>query len=265
MTMENQPSISRRGLLKWAGAGSIALAAAGALSACSPAQSELASTQGDTGAETDSALQERYADLPVEESRAYAVIVGGGAGGRSAIFVTLGTGIGGGVIVDGRLLTGAHSVGGELGHIEISAPDKAPCACGKRGCVEQYASANGIVRVTKKRLAESAEPSCLRAMEHFACKDVFDAARSGDALAAREVDEMTDTLGVALASIASTTDPEMFLIGGGVARAGDVLFDPLVVHFKTYAFKSCRETPIVPAILGNDAGIYGSVRLIVGE
>ena len=66
-------------------------------------------------------------------------------------------------------------------------------------------------------------------------------------------------------SIASTTDPEMFLIGGGVARAGDVLFDPLVEHFKTYAFKSCRETPIVPAILGNDAGIYGSVRLIVGE
>ena len=86
MTMENQPSISRRGLLKWAGAGSIALAAAGALSACSPAQSELASTQGDTGAETDSALQERYADLPVEESSAYAVIVGGGAGGLLAAY-----------------------------------------------------------------------------------------------------------------------------------------------------------------------------------
>ena len=191
--------------------------------------------------------------------------MGGGSGCRSAIFVTLGTGIGGGVIVDGRLLTGAHGVGGELGHIEISAPDKAPCTCGKRGCVEQYASANGIVRVTKKRLAESAEPSCLRAMEHFACKDVFDAARSGDALAAREVDEMTDTLGMALATIASTTDPEMFLIGGGVARAGDVLFDPLVEHFKTYAFKSCRETPIKAASLGNDAGIYGAVRLIVGE
>ena len=76
---------------------------------------------------------------------------------------------------------------------------------------------------------------------------------------------MTDTLGMALASIASTTDPEMFLIGGGVARAGDVLFDPLVEHFKTYAFKSCRETPIKAASLGNDAGIYGAVRLIVGE
>ena len=190
---------------------------------------------------------------------------GGGSGCRSAIFVTLGTGIGGGVIVDGRLLTGAHGVGGELGHIEISAPDKAPCTCGKRGCVEQYASANGIVRVTKKRLAESTEPSCLRGMADFACKDVFDAARSGDALAAREVDEMTDTLGMALASIASTTDPEMFMVGGGVARAGDVLFNPLREHFKTYAFSSCRETPIVAATLGNDAGIYGAVRLIVGE
>ena len=118
--------------------------------------------------------------------------MGGGSGCRSAIFVTLGTGIGGGVIVDGRLLTGAHGVGGELGHIEISAPDKAPCTCGKRGCVEQYASANGIVRVTKKRLAESAEPSCLRAMEHFACKDVFDAARGGDAFAVETLEQVFD-------------------------------------------------------------------------
>ena len=94
---------------------------------------------------------------------------------------------------------------------------------------------------------------------------MFDAARNGDALAAREVDEMTDTLGMALATIAATVDPEMFMVGGGGSRAGEVLFAPLREHFKVYAFKSCRETPIVPAILGNDAGIYGSVRLIVGE
>ena len=94
---------------------------------------------------------------------------------------------------------------------------------------------------------------------------MFDAARSGDALAAREVDEMTSVLGLALASIAATTDPEMFMIGGGVSRAGDVLFEPLRRHFREYAFMSCRETPIVAATLGNDAGIYGSVRLIVGE
>jgi uncharacterized membrane protein len=111
---------------------------------------------------------------------------------------------------------------------------------------------------------ESGTPCTLRGTE-FAAKDVFDAARNGDALAAREVDEMTDTLGMALATIAATVDPEMFMVGGGVSRAGEVLFAPLREHFKVYAFKSCRETPIVPAILGNDAGIYGSVRLIVGE
>ena len=93
---------------------------------------------------------------------------------------------------------------------------------------------------------------------------MFDAARAGDALAAREVDEMAATLGMALANIAATTDPEMFMIGGGVARAGEVLFDPLVRHYKEYAFQSCKETPIKAASLGNDAGIYGAVRLIVG-
>ena len=108
-------------------------------------------------------------------------------------------------------------------------------------------------------------PPCTLRGTEFAAKDVFDAARNGDALAAREVDEMTDTLGMALATIAATVDPEMFMVGGGVSRAGEVLFAPLREHFKVYAFKSCRETPIVPAILGNDAGIYGSVRLIVGE
>ena len=117
----------------------------------------------------------------------------------------------------------------------------------------------------KKLLDENPDIPCTLRGIDFAAKDVFDAARSGDAFAAREVDEMTDTLGMALASIAATTDPEMFMIGGGVARAGEVLFDPLREHYKTYAFKSCRETPIVAATLGNDAGIYGSVRLIVGE
>ena len=171
--------------------------------------------------------------------------MGTAKGCRSAVMVTLGTGVGGGVIVNGH--------------------ETAVCGCGKHGCLEQYSSATGVVRCMKKLLDENPDADCVLRGKDFEAKDVFDAARSGDALAAREVDEMTDTLGMALASIASTTDPEMFLIGGGVARAGDVLFDPLVEHFKTYAFKSCRETPIKAASLGNDAGIYGAVRLIVGE
>ena len=170
--------------------------------------------------------------------------------------------IGGGVIVDGRLLTGAHGVGGELGHIEISAPDKAPCTCGKRGCVEQYASANGIVRVTKKRLAESAEPSCLRAMEHFACKDVFDAARSGDAFAAETLEQVFDYLGEALADACCVCDPERIILGGGVSRAGDYLLRGVERHFRLHMFHACKDTQFALATLGNDAGMYGAFRLL---
>ena len=191
--------------------------------------------------------------------------VGAAKGCRSAVMVTLGTGVGGGVIVNGRVIDGAHGAGGEIGHITVNRHETATCGCGKHGCLEQYSSATGVVRCMKKLLDQNPDTPCTLRGTDFAAKDVFDAARSGDVLAAREVDEMTDTLGMALASIAATTDPEMFMIGGGVARAGEVLFDPLREHYKTYAFKSCRETPIVAATLGNDAGIYGSVRLIVGE
>ena len=193
------------------------------------------------------------------------VWVGGAKGYTDVIGVTLGTGVGGGVIVNGKVIDGTHGAGGEIGHITVNRHETATCGCGKHGCLEQYSSATGVVRCMKKLLDENPDTPCTLRGTEFAAKDVFDAARNGDALAAREVDEMTDTLGLALASIAATTDPEMFMIGGGVSRAGEVLFAPLREHFKVYAFKSCRETPIVPAILGNDAGIYGSVRLIVGE
>ena len=191
--------------------------------------------------------------------------MGAAKGCRSAVMVTLGTGVGGGVIVNGKVIDGAHGAGGEIGHITVNPHETAVCGCGKRGCLEQYSSATGVVRCMKKLLDENPEVECVLRGTDFAAKDVFDAARNGDALASREVEDMSNTLGMALASIASTTDPEMFLVGGGVARAGDVLFDPLVKHFKEYAFRSCRETPIKAASLGNDAGIYGAVRLIVGE
>ena len=191
--------------------------------------------------------------------------MGAAKGAKNAVMVTLGTGVGGGVVVNGKVIDGVHGAGGEIGHITVNRHETAVCGCGKRGCLEQYSSATGVVRCMKKLLDENPDTPCTLRGTEFAAKDVFDAARNGDALAAREVDEMTDTLGMALANVANTVDPEMFMIGGGVSRAGDVLFAPLREHFKVYAFKSCRETPIVPAILGNDAGIYGSVRLIVGE
>ena len=217
------------------------------------------------------AIQEHCPDAVVKyENDANAAAMGeawlGSAKGvQNVVMVTIGTGVGGGVIVNGDVVSGVVGAGGEIGHMCLNPDEERTCGCGGHGYLEQYSSATGVVRCMKKLLDENPDADCVLRGKDFEAKDVFDAARSGDALAAREVDEMTDTLGMALASIASTTDPEMFLIGGGVARAGDVLFDPLVEHFKTYAFKSCRETPIKAASLGNDAGIYGAVRLIVGE
>ena len=190
--------------------------------------------------------------------------MGAAKGAKNAVMVTLGTGVGGGVVVNGKVIDGVHGAGGEIGHITVNRHETAVCGCSKRGCLEQYSSATGVVRCMKKLLDENPDTPCVLRGTEFAAKDVFDAARNGDALAAREVDEMSDTLGMALANIASTVDPEAFLVGGGVARAGDVLFAPLNKHFQEYAFKSCRETPIKQASLGNDAGIYGAVRLIVG-
>ena len=190
--------------------------------------------------------------------------MGAAKGAKNAVMVTLGTGVGGGVVVNGKVIDGVHGAGGEIGHITVNRHETAVSGCGKRGCLEQYSSATGVVRCMKKLLDENPDTPCVLRGTEFAAKDVFDAARNGDALAAREVDEMSDTLGMALANIASTVDPEAFLVGGGVARAGDVLFAPLNKHFQEYAFKSCRETPIKQASLGNDAGIYGAVRLIVG-
>lgn len=190
--------------------------------------------------------------------------MGAARGCRNAVMVTLGTGVGGGVIVNGKVIDGVHGAGGEIGHITVNPHETAVCGCGKRGCLEQYSSATGVVRCMNKLLEEDPDTPCVLRGTDFAAKDVFDAARSGDVLAAREVDQMTATLGMALANIAAVVDPEMFLVGGGVARAGAVLFDPLVAHYRDTAFRSCRDIPIKAASLGNDAGIYGAVRLIVG-
>ena len=190
--------------------------------------------------------------------------MGAAKGAKNAVMVTLGTGVGGGVVVNGKVIDGVHGAGGEIGHITVNRHETATCGCGKHGCLEQYSSATGVVRCMKKLLDENPDTPCVLRGTDFAAKDVFDAARNGDVLATREVDEMADTLGMALANIASTVDPEAFLVGGGVARAGEVLFTPLAKHFKEYVFKSCREIPIKQASLGNDAGIYGAVRLIVG-
>ena len=187
---------------------------------------------------------------------------GGGMGSRSTLFVTLGTGVGGGIVIDGNILGGAHGVGGEVGHIPVSAPDRHPCTCGKRGCVEQYASANGIVRVTREALEKSGEETVLRSVEKLTCKDVFDAAKAGDAFAVSVLEQVFDYLGEALASACCVCDPERIVLGGGVSKAGDYLLRGVERHFQEHMFHACKGTEFSLATLGNEAGMYGAFYLL---
>ncbi len=190
--------------------------------------------------------------------------MGGAKEYQSVVLTTLGTGVGGGVIVHGHIMAGGHGAGGEIGHITVNRSERARCGCGKKGCLEQYSSATGVVRGMNRILAEFPDPSVLRDKK-FAAKDVFDAAREGDALALLSIDEMAAHLGHALSTIAETIDPDLFLLGGGVSKAGDILIDAVTKHYKKYVFFACRETPIKIATLGNDAGIYGAVKLILPQ
>ncbi len=184
-------------------------------------------------------------------------------GGDSMVMVTLGTGIGGGIIVNGRIVHGFHGAGGEIGHIPLNPQEPERCACGKRGCAEQYCSATGVVRLAKRRLAESIAPSSLRSLETITCKAVFDAAGAGDPLAMSAVDQACDYLARLIATVCCTVDPETVVLGGGVSRAGELLLTGLRRHFPDYVFPACKAR-FALAQLGNDAGVYGAFRLAAG-
>ena len=190
---------------------------------------------------------------------------GGGRGCQNGVMVTLGTGVGGGIIINGSIVGGVHGAGGEIGHMKVSETETETCGCGKRGCLEQYASATGIVRLTKQRLAADDAKTSLRSLPEVTAKDVFDAAKAGDTVAQELVEEVGRILGGALGSIAVVIDPEMFVIGGGVSRAGQILLDAVQKHFKERVFKSCQETKFVLASLGNDAGMYGCAKMIFNK
>ena len=190
---------------------------------------------------------------------------GGGKGYKNVVMVTLGTGVGGGIIIDGSIVCGAHGAGGEIGHIKVSDTETDTCGCGKKGCLEQYASATGIVRLAKKRLAESDDATSLRDLEEVTAKDIFDAAKAGDAVAMELAELLGKILGDALANISCIADPEIFVIGGGVSRAGQILIDVTQKHFVEKTFHACEETKFALASLGNDAGMYGCVSMIFAE
>lgn len=189
---------------------------------------------------------------------------GGGKGYENIVMVTLGTGVGGGVIIGGKILAGANGAAGEIGHFPMFDDETEDCACGKKGCLEQYTSANGIVRITKRYLAAHPQvESSLKLIERYTAKEIFDEAKKGDAVALLMVDEVGKLLGKGLASIACVLNPDVFVIGGGMAKAGEILLESVRKHFRTYAFHASRETQFRIAELSNDAGIYGGVRMVL--
>ena len=190
---------------------------------------------------------------------------GGGKGYTGVVMVTLGTGVGGGIIHNGKIIPGANGAGGEIGHITVNTEEKDTCGCGRKGCLEQYTSATGIVRMANTLLNTTDRPSALRNVQYVSAKEVFDAAKQGDELAAEIVDRHGKCLGKALAQIACVVDPEVFVIGGGVSKAGTIITDTTEKYFKEYAFHACKNTKFTLATLGNDAGMYGGACAIMND
>ena len=186
---------------------------------------------------------------------------GGGQGSGNMVFVTLGTGVGGGIIVEGKLLHGAHGSGAEIGHLTVNRKETELCNCGKRGCVEQYCSATGIVRLAKQYLQTHQGPTALTQFDPLTCKDVFDAAKAGDPMANGVLDQVYQYMGLFLANVCSTVDPEVVVIGGGVSRAGQMLIDGLKPWFLQNVFHAASQCRFALASLGNDAGAYGAFKL----
>ena len=189
---------------------------------------------------------------------------GGGKGHKNMVAVTLGTGVGGGIIIDGKILTGSTGAGGEIGHIHVEDNETESCGCGNKGCLEQYTSATGVVRLAKRRLAQDDKTSILRE-EEVNSKTVWDAVKISDSVAIEIANTFGKYLGKGLAAVAGVVNPEIFVIGGGVSKAGEILIDYIKPSYQKYVFNGSREVKFALATLGNDAGIYGAAKLVLGE
>lgn len=189
---------------------------------------------------------------------------GGGLGYKNLVMITLGTGVGGGVILNGNILTGVNGAGGEIGHICVNYHETDKCGCGKTGCLEQYASATGIVRLAKKKLANETRKTMLNA-EYISAKKVWDAVKEQDEVAMEIAEEFGAYLGHAIANFTVVLDPDVVVIGGGVSRAGTILIDYIQKYYDEKAFFSNKNLKFVLAELGNDAGIYGAAKLAIND
>lgn len=189
--------------------------------------------------------------------------MGGGAGCSSMVMVTLGTGVGGGIVLEGKLLHGAHGSGGEIGHIVLRRGEQEACGCGKFGCVEQYCSATGVVRLARRHLQATETESCLRKQAVITAKDVFDAGKAGDTVALEILEDYYDHLGEFLADLCCVVDPEVVVLGGGVCKAGRMLIDGMKPYFLKHVFHAAAGARFEIARLGNDAGVYGTFKLVL--
>lgn len=187
---------------------------------------------------------------------------GGGAGHHNMILVTLGTGVGGGIIINDKIVAGSHGAGGEIGHSYVGDLGLGPCNCGNHGCLELVASATGIAHLARLAVEKSDMPSILRG-KTLSAKTVFDAVKQQDALAISIAEQFGRYLGIALSQFAAVCDPEIIVIGGGVSKAGPVVLDYIMGPYKEHAFPDCKETKFALATLGNDAGIYGAAKMVL--
>lgn len=188
---------------------------------------------------------------------------GGGKGYDNIIMITLGTGVGGGVILGGKILTGSKGAAGEIGHITVNYDEEDTCGCGKRGCLEQFASATGIVKEAKRLLITSDKPSKLRDLQYLSAKAIFDCAKEGDELANDLVEQLGKYLGLAASHIAAVVDPEAFVIGGGVSKAGEMLTTLIKKYYEQNVMFALQNKEFRLAELGNDAGIFGCAKMVL--
>ena len=188
---------------------------------------------------------------------------GGGRGFDNIVMVTLGTGVGGGIIQSGKILTGTNGAAGEIGHIKVNPLETRTCGCGCKGCLEQYASATGIMRRAKELLEETDKDSYMRQFENVTGKEIFDAYKEGDELGTQVVDEFAKYLGMGLANVASVIDSDAFVIGGGVSKNGPVVIDVVKEEYEKNVLFALKGKEFRIAELGNDAGMYGAVRMVL--
>lgn len=190
---------------------------------------------------------------------------GGAQWNNSAVMVTLGVGIGSGIVVDNKVFVGSTGAAGEIGHMCVNPQETRRCTCGNYGCLEQYCSDTGLVHTTQQILEEMPQTASVLRETEITPQAICEAAKKNDPVATEVLDRFGQLMGLALTAVACTVNPQVFVIGGPLSQGGMLILKPIETYFRRYAFHAFRNTPFVLAELGDDAGIYGSVRMLFDE